>query len=127
MGKRFLRSIVQPFTTLTASVDITPLDLPVNPLSHLILTLRATEVATGTAARAEGPPAFASMVTALSVRHKGENIIQGSLTDLYFLNARVARAKPWGHRMVNTTAAIRSMSFPLSFWCVTFQTYPSNY
>ena len=39
MGKRFLRSIVRDQTTLSATGDIAPIDLPVNPLSFLVLTI----------------------------------------------------------------------------------------
>jgi hypothetical protein len=95
MGKRYLRSIVSDFQTLTASVDVTPVDLPVNPLSHLILTLKHTKV-TAAQATALGQVITPIMqqITDLSIRHRGENIVQGSLQDLTVLNALVTGQPP---------------------------------
>jgi len=87
MGKRYLRSIVTDFQTLTAAADILPVDLPVNPVSHLILTLKATK---NIAAAATNLGRYAvpilQQITDLSVRHRGEAIIQGQLDDLAVLN-----------------------------------------
>ena len=83
MGKRYLRSIVSDFQTLTASADITPVDLPVNPISHLILTILATKNVAAQATNL-GNVLYGILggITDLSVRHRGENIIQGRLDDL---------------------------------------------
>lgn len=95
MGKRFLRSIVSDFQTLTASADITPVDLPVNPLSHLILTLRHTKNLTAQNINAgEVLTAIIQQITDLSIRHRGENIIQGRLDDLLVLNALIHGTPP---------------------------------
>jgi len=95
MAKRYLRSIVSDFQTLTASADITPVDLPVNPLSHLILTLRARK---NPAAQVTGAGrlmvTIIQQITDLSVRHSGESIIQGRLDDLAVLNAIVTGIPP---------------------------------
>lgn len=95
MGLRFLRSIVSDFQTLTASTEITPIDLPVNPLSHLILTLALTKA---TAAQATGLGRLMipiiDQITDLSIRHRGENIIQGRLLDLVVLNAMMTGIPP---------------------------------
>jgi hypothetical protein len=95
MAKRYLRSIVSDFQTLTASADITPIDLPVNPLSHLILTLKQTK-ATAAQVTSLGNlmMAIIQQITDVSVRHRGENIIQGSLQDLAVLNALITGQPP---------------------------------
>lgn len=115
MAKRYLRSIVSPFQTLTASADITPVDLPVNPLSGLILTLQGTQVAETAAGLYSTRFDFLNAITALSVRHKGENIIQGSLLDLAIVNARVAGTHPSLVKARDTVAVVRSLSVPLWF------------
>lgn len=90
MGKRYLRSIVADYQTLTASADITPVDLPVNPISHLILTLRHTKnVAAQATNLGNLMMAMIGQITDVSVRHRGENIIQGRLDDLVVLNALI--------------------------------------
>src|SRR5262249_31373026 len=43
-SKHFLRSIVSPFQAITASAAQTPIALPVNPLSAILLTIRLTQV-----------------------------------------------------------------------------------
>jgi hypothetical protein len=95
MGKRYLRSIVSDFQTLTASADITPIDLPVNPLSHLILTLKHTKnVAAQVTSLGNLMMGIIGQITDVSIRHRGENIIQGTLTDLMVMNALVTGQTP---------------------------------
>ncbi len=95
MGKRYLRSIVSDFQTLTASADITPVDLPVNPLSHLILTLRHTKnVAAQATNLGNVMRAMLNQISEVSVRHRGENIIQGSLLDLVIVNGLITGVTP---------------------------------
>jgi hypothetical protein len=95
MGKRYLRSIVSDFQTLTASADITPVDLPVNPLSHLILTLKHTKnVAAQVTNLGRLMMPIIQQISDLSVRHRGENIIQGQLQDLVVLNAIMTGIPP---------------------------------
>lgn len=115
MGKRYLRSIVSDFQTLTASVDITPVDLPVNPISHLILTLEGTGTARTTLGNYSYLDDFVTGITDLSVRHRGENIMQGSLRDLMMVNALLHSYFPWGEKPDGDVGKVRSMSFLLSF------------
>jgi len=96
MGKRFLRSIVTDLTTLGAAGDITPIDLPVNPLSFLVLTLgleRPDEDATS--AHRILSDCFLG-ISDLSIRHKGEQIIQGSLADICMAAACLIGYTPHG-------------------------------
>lgn len=115
MPKRFLRSIVQPRIALAASADITPIDLPVNPLSFLKLTLYGTQVAETAAGLYSAVTDFLNMITALSVRHLGENIIAGSLYDLAILNARLHGYQLSAHKLRDVVAVVRSATFLLSF------------
>lgn len=115
MGKRFLRSIVSDFQTLTASADITPVDLPVNPLSHLILTIEGTGTTRATAGNYSYIDDFVTGITDLSVRHRGENIIQGSLRDVMIMNGYISGYFPWGEKPDGDVGKVRTMSFLLSF------------
>jgi len=90
MAKRFLRSIVSDFQTLTASADVTPVDLPVNPLSHLILTINAVKnVAADVTKLGNLFVDILASISDCSIRHRGENVIQGSLLDLAVVNAMI--------------------------------------
>ena len=115
MGKRFLRSIVSDFQTLTASADITPIDLPVNPLSHLLLTLEGTQTTRATAGLYSLMSDFVSGVTDLSIRFRGENVLQGQLQDLMMLSAFLTGYFPWGEKPDGDVGKVRSMTFLIPF------------
>ncbi len=115
MGKRYLRNVVQPFTTATPSTTIVPINLPVNPLSRLILTIRATDAAETAAGIQRWISAYRNFVTNLFITHKGENIIQGSLTDLAVLNAIYSADFPKVFRPGTSGATTHAVAFPLNF------------
>ena len=116
MGKRYLRSIVSDFQTLTASADITPVDLPVNPLSHLILTLAFTKnVAAQVTSLGNLGVLIMQAITDLSIRHRGENIIQGSLQDLAVLNMMLHGSPPGFGEFAQADNEVQFVSFPISF------------
>lgn len=114
MGKRFLRTIVQEPTTIAAAGDIAPIDLPVNPLSRLWLTLFIEEPAQQVTNAWTLLSDFYAAIGDLSVRHKGEMIIQGSLADVMMLNGLVTQAWPFGTHL-SGIGNNKSMTFPLSF------------
>lgn len=117
MGLRFLRSIVSDIQTLTASAEITPVDLPVNPLSFLILTINA-EVNGAQEVQDDGRSFVhhLGMVTDLSVRHRGENIVQGSLSDIAMMTFLLTGVPPWGREFSygDNTFTSRSVLIPFS-------------
>jgi hypothetical protein len=113
MGKRYLHSIVQPNTDLVASADITPFDLPVNPLSFLLLRLEIDNAAPAALDTYSAIDDAITQITAIRILHRGELIIQGSLRDLMVLNAVYMRAFPGWHRIMKDDAQIRSLVFPL--------------
>jgi hypothetical protein len=120
MAKRYLRNIVQPFTSATPSSTIVPINLPVNPLAKLILTIRGTEVAQTAADVYRRIAFFRTFVTNLFIAHKGENVIQGSLTDLAMLNAVYQHDYPASFAEVTTTGVVRAAAFPLNFSPIPF-------
>lgn len=117
MGKRYLRSTVTDIQTLTASADVTPVDLPVNPLSHLILTINA-EVNGAQEVQDDAREIIhhLGMITDLSIRHRGENIIQGSLADIAMMSYLITGIPPWGREFSynDNTMTSRSIVIPFS-------------
>jgi len=114
VGKRFLRSIVQDSLVLGTVGEITPIDLPVNPISFLALTVlleRADEDATS--AHRILSDCFLG-IGDVSVRHKGEQIIQGSLADLTMMAALLTGYTPHGAFMAGLGQE-QSMTFMLPF------------
>jgi len=121
MGKRFLRSIVSDFQTLTASADIVPIDLPVNPLSQIILTLGVTKnVAAQVTNLGSLMATLLGTITDCSIRHRGETIIQGSLTDLAVVNAVLTGNLPGVGEIAQADNEIQFVSVPLNFSRVPF-------
>jgi hypothetical protein len=110
---RYLHTVVQPNTDLVASVSVTPFDLPVNPLSFLLLRFQVTNTAPSTMDRTSLVDDVMTQITGIRVLHKGEQIISGSLRDLAALNAVYQRAFPgWSHASA-IDDAIRSVVFPI--------------
>lgn len=81
-------------------------DLPVNPLSLILITLRGVvQVADTNTPLSE----HVSHVSSLGVQFRGQDVIRGSLADLAVLNAVAFRLTPWGQRTqqaINTTWAM---------------------
>jgi hypothetical protein len=113
MGKRFLHSIALPNTDLAAAGSITPFDLPVNPLSFLLLRLEPQNVAPAAIGTYSAIEDVINQITGVRVIHKGENIISGRLRDLMLVNALAFGVFPWASRLSITDDAIKSYVFPL--------------
>jgi hypothetical protein len=116
MGKRYLRTTVSDFQTLAASADITPVDLPVNPLSHLLLTIALTKnVAAQATSLGQVMMPIIQQINNVSVRHRGENIIDGSLQDLAVLNAMLHGQGPAVGEIAQADNIEHFVTIPLSF------------
>ncbi len=68
-------------------------DLPVNPLSVILVTLRGVLVGLDTSPAIQ---LLYQMVTSLGVQFRGQDIIRGSLADLAVMNALLTGWVPWG-------------------------------
>lgn len=110
---RFLHTTASPLQVLTASASITPLDLPVNPLSVLFLRFRVTNVAPAALGTYSAIDSLISQITGIRVLHKGEQIIAGSLRDLMYTNWIFSGAKPKATSISEASGALRSLVFPL--------------
>ncbi len=78
---QFLRSVLQQDVALAVSTVQDPVDLPVNPLSHILLTVKALNN-TGTVTDHRFLIALMRFISNIEVLFKGQAIIQGNLTDL---------------------------------------------
>jgi hypothetical protein len=112
---RYLHSIVRPNTDWAASSTIGPFDLPVNPLSLVMLNLEITNANPSAIGVYNAVDQIMDNVSSVIIKHKGENIIQGSLRDLVMVNALLnSRWYGWD-RLAKTSAGIRRLTFPLAF------------
>jgi len=113
MGKRFLHSIALPLTDLVASTNGVGFDLPVNPLSVIMLRFQPTNTAPAAILTYSAIDDVITQMTGIRVLHKGEQIISGSLRDLMVLNAVYQHAFPGWAGLDNVDDAVRSVVFPI--------------
>lgn len=112
---RFLHSIARTNSDFAASSTFGPVDLPVNPLSLILLNFELTNGNPTALAVYSAIDEILDNVTSVIVKHKGENIMQGSLRDLLVANlCNGKRAIGWD-RLTNANGAIRRLTVPLSF------------
>ena len=114
MGARFLHTIVRPIADFPAGT-VGPIDLPVNPLSLILLNFDLTDATDGAAAIESALDDLLTNVTSIIVKHKGENIISGTMRDLVAINALIGRRFPGWDRMNSRTGNIRRVTIPLGF------------
>jgi hypothetical protein len=105
----FLRTVI--VNDVTPPADGTyAYDLPVNPLSHLVLTIKALNV-TNEATIAE----ILAMVSNIEVTHRGTNIIQMSAADLFALDCILFGKVPIGLNLIATDNATRAVTLIVPF------------
>lgn len=89
-------------------------DLPVNPLSCILLTVKALNE-TSTIGAYRYLTALLAMITDVRITYRGASIIQGSLTDLAVLMTRLTGWAPWQGNAVEVDNDVRFVTVPLCF------------
>lgn len=107
----FLRSVLIPNRAEAADRTFQQ-DLPVNPLSVILVTLRGINTS-GDVVTPLGD--IYGSVPSLGVRYRGQDIIRGSLYDLAVLNACVCSNPPWGTWVQDGGANVWSVTVPITF------------
>jgi len=110
---RYLHSTVQPLTTIATGASITPLDLPVNPLSALLLRFSVTRTAPTALLLYDAIDDLVTAITGVRILHKGEQIVAGALRDLMLVNAACMNAFPGYSKLHPVGAAVDSIVFPI--------------
>ena len=112
---RFLHSIARPNTDFPASSSFPTIDLPVNPLSLILLNFELTNTAPAALLTYSAIDDLITNVTSVIVKHKGENIISGTLRDLIAVNSLLGGRFAGWDRLAQTSAGIRRITVPLAF------------
>jgi hypothetical protein len=112
---RFLHSIARASVDWPTASSIGPFDLPVNPLSLILLSFELTNTNPAAIGTYSAIDDLLTNVTSIIVKHKGENIMQGTLRDLACVNALVGRRFPGWDRVAKTNGGIRRVIVPLGF------------
>lgn len=108
---RFLHEPVIRAKSISAG-DFVEEDLPVNPLSHLNLTLTFLNNGTNTKATLAN---ILAAITDVDIVYKGGTVQSYSLADLFALSYFLLGSHPWQTNVLNTDNAVRSISIPILF------------
>jgi len=113
MARQFIRSVLAQDEAIVASTVVT-YDLPVNPLSHIDLTLKFLNDTT-TLANLKTCLAAAQIIAKVEVLYKGQAIISGRGIDLAILNCAFTGNTPYGVNVIQTNDYVRSATIQLCF------------
>jgi len=108
---KFLRSVLVQ-DEIPATDGTYDYDLPVNPLSHVVLTLKALNAGVNTKAT------LAQLLGALElveVTYRGSAIVSLNGADLYALNCILLGHEPWQENVINLDNAVRHLSLVIPF------------
>lgn len=107
----FTHSIVVPNETVTANTSPN-YDLPVSPLSHLLVTLKfAQNIANTQLAFAN----IAAMIDKLEVAYKGSSVFNTNGIDMLAVGLLVCEFESWGINAVGDDNELRSFTFLVPF------------
>lgn len=87
-------------------------DLPVNPLTMILMTLRGVVTESDTAAPLAD---IFGTIPAVGVAFRGQDIVRGSLQDLAVLNTVVCGAAPWGTKPQDGDGETFALTVPICF------------
>ena len=110
---QILRTTLVPDATPAADGTVT-YSLPVNPISAILLTVKALNE-TSTLTAYSYVSALLAMVTNLNVKYRGATIVDGSLTDLAVIFACLARWFPFSLNNESEDNQVRSLTVPILF------------
>lgn len=105
----FIHSVLAQDEPVTAG-KVEPYDLPVNPLSHILLTLKYTR----TDAAAQGVPTYPivlALITKVEVLYKGSAIFSMSGQDAMACGLLVCGFESWGHNYLGVADEETSFTF----------------
>lgn len=112
---RFLHSQPLPTRDFAASSTIGPLDLPVNPLSLILLCFDITNTTPSALDVYSALDDLLTNVSSVIIKHKGEQIISGQLRDLAAVNGLTAGRWPGASQWDKTDNDVRRIVVPLGF------------
>jgi len=111
-----LHTVLRPVTALGAGIEVFNNDLPVNPLSVILVTLRAVNNTGATLTNYLGSAAqLMSKISNMTCRYRGASIFDGDPLDLAQVYGMLAKWWPIQGQMTQVDNEVRSVTFPLLF------------
>ena len=112
---QILHTVLEPDQDMTAVVQAFRYDLPVNPISAVIVTLRALNNSAAPANYARGALELMSKISNVRARYRGATVFDGDPIDLAQIYGAYSGWYPNQGQINNTDNDVRSVSFPLLF------------
>lgn len=110
-----LRTVLEPDQNLANAVENFRYDLPVNPMSVVLVTLRALNNAAVPANVSASPVGLMSKIGNVRSRYRGATIFDGAPIDLAMVYGRYSKWWPVQGQVNGTDNDVRSVTFPLLF------------
>lgn len=110
---QILRTTLIP-DAVPAADGVVTYDLPVNPLSAILITVKALNE-TVVPTTYSWITALLAMITNLNVKYRGATIIDGSLTDLAVINAILTKWAPYQLNAERLDNQVRAITVPICF------------
>jgi hypothetical protein len=110
-----LRTVLTPLQALAAAAEGFDFDLPVNPLSVIVMTLRALNNTPVAANFAGTAPALMSKLSNVRVQYRGASVIDGDPLDVAMVHGRYSNWWPVQGHLSHTDNEVRSISWPILF------------
>lgn len=111
---QILRTVLQPDTPRAADAVGVTLDLPVNPLSVILFTIKALND-TGTVANYRSYLTLIDAITNVVVKYRGASVLAGDLRDLAVMTAILTGWQPQQLNMGILDNDVRAITVPLVF------------
>ena len=110
-----LRTVLEPNKVLANAVESLRYDLPVNPMSVVLVTLRALNNTAVPATVSASPIGLMSKLSNVRSRYRGATVFDGAPIDLAMVYGRYSRWWPVQGQVNGTDNDVRSVTFPLLF------------
>jgi len=98
-----------------AADSVINVDLPVNPLSVVLITVKALNVNPTPFTTYSSLAGLLSMITNVTITYRGANIINGSLADLAIMYGLLSHWMPEQGNKIDDDNAVRALTVPLCF------------
>lgn len=110
-----LRTILEPDQNLAATVENFRYDLPVNPMSIVLVTLRALNNCAAPSNFRGSAADMMSKISNVRTRYRGATVFDGAPIDLAQVFGRYSKWFPTQGQLNSTDNDVRSVTFPLLF------------
>ncbi len=125
---QILRTVALRDRSLPAAGETAQIDLPVNPISALVCTLKYTNATAAPPSYSAWEAAFAKLSN-INIRYRGATLVDGKALDLAVMYSILSGIAPWPGQVSDANGYVRSITFPIIFgrrWADPAQCFPAT-